>query len=553
MRRLGRFGFLLVLFFVGLLFIVFRPILFQEQPDFTLRLLHTNDHHAHLEPIKVEERELGGIARRKTLIEQLRSHSATKGEPVLLLSAGDIFQGTLYFNQYLGKADLDFYNALQYDVVTIGHHEFDKGQQVLADFIAGATFPIISANIQTTDTSPLAGKIKPWVILTRNQQKIGIFGLTTEQTAIASNPGAGVTFTDAIAAAKKAVQELTAQGVNKIIALTHIGFTHDLELARQVAGIDVIVGGHSHTPVGNIKEAISATGVRGAIAPYPVVEKSPDRSPVLIVTDWRWGKYLGDLHVGFNQTGQLVSWKGSPHRIDSSIAPDATFQTKLNQYAIPVKALQQKIIGKSTVMIDGERANIRTTETNLGNLIADAILEKTRPNKTQLAIINSGGIRGSIPVGDITAGRVLEVLPFFNTIACLDLTGNQVKQALENGVSRVGVEEGKGQFSHVSGLRFVWNPDAPVGSRIVDIQVRDTDSSYKPIASNATYRVAINNFMMKGGDGYSILTQGKNKIDTGIDQADALIDYITAKSPINPQIEGRIIRGKQPFILMPYR
>ena len=529
MRGWRRYRFLLILFLVGLLFILIRSRLFQVQPNFTLRLLHTNDHHAHLEPVKVGERELGGIARRQTLVNQLRSQNAVNNEPLLLLSAGDIFQGTLYFNQYLGKADLDFYNALKYDAATIGNHEFDKGQQALANFIAGAKFPILSANIATAKTSPLAGKIKPWTIVNLKQQKIGIFGLTTEETAILSSPGAGVTFTDAIASAKKAVQELTAQGVNKIIALTHLGFTHDLELARQVSGIDIIVGGHSHTPVGNIKDAI---------APYPVVEKTPDNTPVLIVTDWEWGKYLGDLQVTFNQGGTLVSWQGSPHPIESSITPDATFQTKLNQYAAPIKALQQKVIGKLMVMLDGERTHIRTMETNLGNLIADAILEKTRPDNTQIAIINGGGIRGSIPAGNVTVGRVLEVLPFGNTIARLDLTGTQVKQALENGVSKV--EEGAGQFPQVSGLRFVWNPDSPVGSRIVDIQVRDKKGFYKPIDANATYRVVTNNFMMTGGDGYSVFTQGKNQIDTGFLQADVVIDYIVAKSPINPQIEGRI-------------
>jgi 5'-nucleotidase len=528
-------GWFLVLFFTGLLFTLIRPAFVQEAPNFTLRLLHTNDHHAHLEPVKVGEVELGGITRRQTLVNQLRTESKAIGEPSLLLSAGDIFQGTLYFNQYLGKADLDFYNALGYSVATIGNHEFDKGQQPLADFIAGAKFPIVSANIETTATSPLAGKIKPWVVLSVNEQKIGIFGLTTQETAILSNPGAGVTFTDAIASAKKAVQDLTAQGVNKIIALTHIGFTQDLELARQVAGIDVIIGGHSHTPVGNIL---------GTTAPYPVVEQTPDKNPVLIVTDWEWGKYLGDLHVVFNPAGELVSWAGAPHPVEASITPDAGFQTKLDQYAAPVKALRQKVIGKSTVMLDGERANVRTAETNFGNLIADAILEKTCPDNTQLAIINGGGIRASIPAGDVTVGRVLEVLPFGNTISRLDLTGAQVKQALENGVSKV--EEGGGRFPQVGGLRFVWNPGAAVGDRIIDLQVRDKDGSYKPIDPNATYRVVTNSFMVTGGDGYSVFTQGKNKIDTGLLQADAVIDYIVAKSPITLQVEGRIVKGTQP-------
>ncbi|MBC6420862.1 MAG: hypothetical protein GDA38_04375 [Hormoscilla sp. SP12CHS1] len=181
---------------------------------------------------------------------------------------------------------------MAYNAATIGNHEFDRGPQVLADFIAGAEFPTVSANIEVDESSPLAGKIKPWVILKLKGEKIGIFGLTTEETSILSNPGAGVRFTNHIQATKQAVRELTSQGVNKIIALTHIGFPRDLELASQVDGIDVVVGGYCHTPLGNIS---------GATHPYPVVAKTPDGSPVLIVTDWEWqvfGRFTFDLRSG---------------------------------------------------------------------------------------------------------------------------------------------------------------------------------------------------------------------------------------------------------------
>jgi len=323
---------------------------------------------------------LGGIAQRQTLVNQLRRESASADEPLLLLSAGDIFQGTLYFNQYLGQADLDFYNAMQYNAATIGNHEFDRGQQVLADFIAGAEFPMVSANIEVDESSPLAGKIKPWVILKLKGEKVGIFGLTTEETSILSNPGAGVRFTNHIQAAKQAVRELTSQGVNKIIALTHIGFPRDLELASQVDSIDVVVGGHSHTPLGNIS---------GATHPYPVVAKTPDGSPVLIVTDWEWGKYLGDLHLTFDcaartlreRAGKLTDWAGKPHIVDATIPPDPAFQAKLVTYAEPLQELQQQVIGQTLVKLEGDRARIRTSETNLGNLVADANKSQNSPRR----------------------------------------------------------------------------------------------------------------------------------------------------------------------------
>ncbi|MBO1350222.1 MAG: 5'-nucleotidase C-terminal domain-containing protein [Hormoscilla sp. GUM202] len=510
--------------------VVVSQTMFSDR-QFTLRLLHTNDHHGHLEPVKMGALTLGGIAQRQTLVNQLRAESASADEPLLLLSAGDIFQGTLYFNQYLGQADLDFYNAMAYNAATIGNHEFDRGPQVLADFIAGAEFPTVSANIEVDESSPLAGKIKPWVILKLKGEKIGIFGLTTEETSILSNSGAGVRFTNHIQAAKQAVRELTSQGVNKIIALTHIGFPRDLELASQVDGIDVVVGGHSHTPLGNIS---------GATHPYPVVAKTPDGSPVLIVTDWEWGKYLGDLHLTFDRAGTLTDWAGKPHIVDATIPPDPAFQAKLVTYAEPLQTLQQQVIGQTSVLLEGDRARLRTSETNLGNLVADAILAKTRPDGCQIAILNSGGIRISIPPGPVTVGQVLKMLPFGNTIARLDLTGEQIKAALEHGVSQV--ELAMGSFPQVAGLQFVWNPHAPAGDRIVQIQVQQQDGTFAPLQTEATYRVVTNDFLLKGGDGYSIFTQGNNQQDTGYMLVDVVSDYIHERSPVGPERKNRIVR-----------
>ncbi|MEB3283056.1 MAG: 5'-nucleotidase C-terminal domain-containing protein [Lyngbya sp.] len=496
--------------------------------ELSLRILHTNDHHAHLEAVEVGDTILGGIAQRKTLIDSLRSEDKA---PTLLLDAGDIFQGTLYFNKYLGEADLPFYNELNYVAVAVGNHEFDKGQQVLADFIKQAQFPMVSANIEVASDSPLSGLIKPWIVKEVNGQKIGILGLTTEETALLSSPGEGVNFTDKVEAAKKAVSELQKQGVNKIIALTHLGFSHDKELARKVDGIDIIIGGHSHTPLGNMP---------GANEPYPVVEKTPNGDTVLLVTDWEWGKYLGDLQVNFDNKGRLINWEGSPHAVDNNIKADEAFVAQLDEFKKPLDNLRQQVIGKTAVKLDGDRANIRTKETNLGNLIADALLDKMRLDNGQIAIVNGGGIRASIPAGEVTVGHVLEVLPFGNTITRLDLTGAQIKQALEHGVSRV--EEGDGCFPHVSGIGFTWNNQAPAGSRIVSVQVRDEKGNEKPLDLNKTYRVVTNDFMMGGGDGYAIFEEGENQVDTGFLLADVVIDYIRNQSPLNRQAENRIVQ-----------
>ena len=502
-----------------------------QESRFSLRILHTNDHHAHLEPVKFGDRLLGGIARRRTLIEQIRAESKTNQEPLLLLDAGDIFQGTLYFNQYLGQADLDFYNALAYDASTIGNHEFDRGQQVLADFIAKAKFPIISANIDIAPESPLYGKVRPWHVLDIQGEKIGMFGLTTPDTAILASVGDGVKFTDPIAVARKSVLELKQQGINKIVALTHIGFDNDVLLAQKVSDIDIIIGGHSHTSVGNIPKANH---------PYPLVEKNGTKEPVLVVTDWEWGKYLGDLSVSFDRTGKLIAWAGKPHVLDASIKPNPEFADKLKAYAAPIEALRQKIIGKSLVALDGDRVKLRTSETALGNLIADAILAKTKVDRVQVVLINAGGIRNGFPLGDITMGHVLEALPFGNTITRVELTGKQLTEALESGVSMA--EQGEGRFPQVAGIRFVWDSKLPAGKRVTKVEVKDASGKFQLLNPKDVYRVATNNFLASGGDGYRSFAEGENLLETGYLLSDAIAEYITAMSPLQVKIENRIVR-----------
>ena len=502
-----------------------------QESRFSLRILHTNDHHAHLEPIKYGDLLLGGIARRRTLIDQIRAENKTNQEPLLLLDAGDIFQGTLYFNQYLGQADLDFYNALAYDAGTIGNHEFDRGQQVLADFIAKAKFPIISANLDIAPESPLYGKVRPWHVLDMKGEKIGVFGLTTPDTAILANVGDGVKFTDPIAAARTSVIALKQQGINKIVALTHIGFENDVTLARKVPDIDIIIGGHSHTSVGNIPSANH---------PYPLVEKNGTKEPVLVVTDWEWGKYLGDLSVSFDRAGKLIAWAGKPHAIEASIKPNQEFADKLKAYAAPIEALRQKIIGKSLVALDGDRVKLRTSETALGNLIADAILAKTKVDQVQVVLINAGGIRNGFPLGDITMGHVLEALPFGNTITRVELTGKQLTEALESGVSMA--ELGEGRFPQVAGIRLVWDSKLPAGKRVTKVEVKDASGKFQLLNSQDVYRVATNNFLASGGDGYRVFAEGKNLLETGYLLSDAIAEYITASSPLQVKIERRIVR-----------
>ncbi|MEO7908942.1 MAG: 5'-nucleotidase C-terminal domain-containing protein, partial [Roseiflexaceae bacterium] len=503
---------------------------------YKLRIIHTNDHHARIEPVTGGTPVApihGGVARRKTLIDAIRDQGGNQ----VLLDAGDVFQGTLWFTQYLGQADLEFYNAMGYEAMTIGNHEFDKGQQPLADYIKRANFPVLSANITADASTAIAGLFKPWIIKEIDGQKIGIFGLTTEETPVLSSPGAGVTFTNYIEAARKAVAELKAQGVNKIIALTHVGITFDRELAKQVDGIQVIIGGHSHTPMGpQIKPADTNR-------PYPEVIASPSGKPVIMATDWEWGRWLGDLTVGFDANGDITSVVAAqPTEVLPSIEENQGFADRITVLAAPLAALRTQVVGETSVPLNGARADARTKETNLGNLIADAMLEKTRAAGAQVALMNGGSIRTSIDAGQITLGELLEVQPFGNTITLVTITGDQLRVALENGVSQL--ETVAGRFAQVAGIRYSFDASKPVGSRVTGVTIAD-GSSYTPIKADTTYRVVTNNFMLTGGDGYSVLQAGTNKIDTGLIDVDVTAEYVRAHSPISPAVEGRILVGAQ--------
>ncbi len=513
--------------------------------DYELTILHTNDVHARIDQFDsggnacdedelAENSCLGGVARRKTVVDQVRS----EGSNVVLLDAGDQFQGTLFYNQYKGGAAQEMMNALGYDAMAVGNHEFDDGPGTLGSFIRGANFPVLSANIDASDEPELAGLIEPYTILEVGGEKIGVVGYTTEDTAILSSPGKNVKFTDIETAVQNAVDELTAQGVNKIVAVSHGGFGKDREVAAQVTGLDVIVAGHTNTYLSNIDE--------DAEGPYPVVINAPDGNSVLLVSDFTWGKYLGRLNVSFDGNGVVTNYSGEPILLDSSVAQDADIQARVEALAAPLNELKAKVVGSAAVDLDGERSNCRFGECTMGNLITDAMLWQTQSEGTQIAIENGGGIRASIEAGDVTVGDVLTVLPFGNLISTFELTGAEVVQALENGVSRAEnpENEGTGRFPQVAGLRYSWNPNQPVGSRIVSVEVLNADGSYGPIDPNDTYKIASNDFMRNGGDGYEVFVDARNAYDFGAALDEAVQAYIAANSPVSPQLEGRISQAE---------
>ena len=524
------------------------PVSAQDDAGFTLTVLHTNDTHSHIEQFdgfsgSCSEEEaaagecFGGIARRATMLAELRA-SATNP---ILVDAGDQFQGSLYYTQYRGQEAADYMPMLGYQAMAVGNHEFDDGPANLAKFIDAVGLPVLSANIDASADPDLAGKIAASTVLDVDGEQVGIIGLTTDTTPTSSSPGDTVSFGEYVASLEPVIADLEAQGINKIILLSHIGYADDQTLAAAIDGIDVIVGGHSHTLLSNTDEDASG--------PYPTVVNAPGGNPVLIVQDGAYGKYLGNLEVTFDADGVASSWQGDPILLDASVAEDADVLTMVAKLAQPLEELRSTVVGQSTGILDGSRESCRFGECTMGNIVTDAMLWATQNDGTQIAIENGGGLRASIEAGDVTMGNVLEVLPFGNTMATFGLKGSDLLLALESGVGRAENpdNEGTGRFPQVAGLRFSWDGSKPAGERIVSAEVRGADGEYSPVDPEAVYQLVTNDFNRRGGDDYAVFNDSAiNPYDFGSPLDQALADYITAHSPVDVQLEGRITRVDSP-------
>jgi 5'-nucleotidase/UDP-sugar diphosphatase len=520
---------LLALLIVAVLVIGLVPsVTAQDEETFALTIMHTNDTHANHDPLSSGN---GGTAREMTVVNQIRGEVDNS----LLLDAGDRFTGTLYHQQYHGQDNAQVMDLLGYDAMTLGNHEFDNGDTILAQFIDRLDFPVVNTNIDFSQSTDLAGKVQPYVIVDVAGQQIGITGLIVPETPIMSSPGPELVFnSDLVGSAQAAIDEMTAQGVNKIILLTHIGINADREIIPQLSGVDIVIGGHSHTLISNM--------YTGAEDVYPIEFTSTSGEPVVYVTAKSYNEFLGRLDVTFDANGVLTDWGGDVILLSQYITPDPAMVTLLTSLSEPIQTLRDTVIGEAGVFLVGDRSVCRVAECNLGNLITDAMRADTH---VQIAIENGGGIRADIEQGPVTLGQVLTVLPFGNLVSTFELKGSDVWAALENGVSQV--EDGAGRFPQVSGLRFTWDGSKDPGSRIVSVDVLNADTGeYEPLDLEATYTVAANDFMRRGGDGYSMFADDAiNPYDFGSPLDVVMAQYIADHSPVMPEVEGRITRVDQ--------
>ncbi|WP_238365894.1 bifunctional metallophosphatase/5'-nucleotidase [Mesobacterium pallidum] len=495
--------------------------------DYSLTILHTNDFHARFEPISkydsgcsAEDNTagecFGGSARLVTAIEEARARSNNS----VLFDGGDQFQGTLFYTFYKGKLAAEMMNKMGYDAMTVGNHEFDDGPEVLRGFMDAVNFPVLMSNADVSGEELLAGVLEKSTIIERGGEKLGLIGLTPHDTDELASPGPNIIFTDPVDAVQAEVDKLTAEGVNKIIVLSHSGYNVDKRVAAETTGVDVIVGGHSNTYLSNTAD--------NAEGPYPTMVGS-----TAIVSAYAYGKFLGELNVTFDDEGNVTEAMGEPIIMDAAVTEDESTVARIAEAAAPLEEIRNKVVAYTDVEIGGDRSVCRAMECTMGNLIADAMLERVKDQGIEIAIANSGGIRASIDAGDVTMGEVLTVLPFQNTLSTFQVSGATMLEALENGASQM--EDGAGRFPQVAGMTFTVDVTAEPGSRISEVMVGGA-----PIEADKMYGVVSNNYVRNGGDGYAMFRDAENAYDFGPDLADVTAEYLAANAPYQPYTDGRI-------------
>ncbi|SPF75528.1 Trifunctional nucleotide phosphoesterase protein YfkN [Aliiroseovarius pelagivivens] len=497
--------------------------------DYSLTVLHTNDFHARFEPISkydsgcsaednTEGKCFGGSARLQTAIEEARSRTNN----AILVDGGDQFQGTLFYTYYKGKLAAEMMNQMGYDAMTVGNHEFDDGPEVLRGFMDAVNFPVLMSNADVSGEPLLAGKLAKSTVIERGGEKLGLIGLTPQDTDELASPGDNIVFTDPVDAVQGEVDKLTEMGVNKIIVLSHSGYGVDQKVAAGTTGVDIIVGGHTNTLLSNSNER--------AEGPYPTMVGS-----TAIVSAYAYGKFLGELNVTFDDDGNITEAKGEPLIMDGGVHEHEATKARIAEAAAPLEEIRQRVVANTAEAIDGERGSCRAMECAMGNIIADAMLDRVKDQGIEIAIQNGGGIRASIDAGDVTMGEVLTVLPFQNTLSTFQVTGETIIAALENGVSQH--EEGAGRFPQVAGMTYAFDVSKPAGERVSDVMVGGA-----PIDPAKMYGVVSNNYVRNGGDGYKMFRDAQNAYDYGPDLADVTAEYMAKMGPVKPMLDGRIMQ-----------
>lgn len=533
--------------------------------DFTATVLHTNDVHGRFEQItpggtRCTDKAagagecVGGIARQKTLVQQ----TIDSGANVLFLNTGDYYQGSIWFYILGPPIVVDAVNYLDHDAMTLGNHEFDRGADGLEPFLKGAKVPVLGCNVDMSEEPKLKDlKLKPSLVVEKGGQKIGLIGYVTPNTTFLAKPGK-VRFTDEVECIQREARKLREEGVQIIIAMGHSGVPRDVEICERVPEVSLVVGGHTHTLLYSgptVDGKVSGDRPQG---PYPTVVPRPEHAPCLVVQDFYMGKYMGNISVTWNDRGDAVNWEGQPTLLDKTIPEDKAGLELLEKYRGRVTTERKKTVGHTKVLLDGTKPNCRFGECNMGSLVADAFLKKMASEPSEkgswssvaAAIANAGGIRASIDEqstgGVVTVEDVVNVIPFSNTLIVLNVTGSQLRSLFEFSVYRNDINKTvfPGEFLVVAGMRVVYDVYRNPGNRVVDLQILCTKCripKFEPVLDSQVYRIVTVSYIFTGGDNFDFsFVKPADQYNTALDDADTVIEYINATSPIIQGQDGRI-------------
>ncbi|RKD22369.1 5'-nucleotidase [Caminicella sporogenes DSM 14501] len=484
----------------------------ESNDSINLTIVHTNDTHA-----RVEEGKYAGMgfAKIAAKINELRKNNKN----VLVLDAGDTFHGQTIATISKGESIVKIMNTIGYDAMVVGNHDFNYGQKRLLELAEKAKFPLLAANVEREDGTKL---LKPYIIKKIGGLNVGIFGLATPETVYKTHPKnvKGLVFKDPVTVAKQVVAELKDK-TDIIIALTHLGMDESskdtsIKVAKEVDGIDIIVDGHSHTM---LPEGMKVNGT-------------------LIVQTGEYDKNLGIVNLTYKD-GKITSMSAKLFTKEeaANLPKDEKVVKVINEVKSENEKITSVVVGNTDIKLDGERAHVRTRETNLGNLIATAMLKATNAD---VALTNGGGIRASIEPGEITQGEIITVLPFGNYVVVKEVKGSDLVSAIEHGIS--SYPEPKGAFPHVAGMTFKFDPAKKPGNRLIEVKVAG-----QPIDLNKTYKLATNDFLAAGGDDYKMFADDKILGEyPALDEI--LVAHIQKYGVSDAKVDGRIAVAKKDVV-----
>ena len=488
--------FLLVILITS--FIIPASVSAASEDEVKLTVIHVNDAH--------------GRTAAEPYISQMAADLKSRGENVLVLDAGDRLHGQTAVNLSKGESAVEIMNAVGYDAMITGNHDYNFGVDRLKELSGMMNFPLLAANVIDSNGQLL---FKPYEIFKMDKITAGVFGIATPETLTKSDPRivGGLIFTDPAETAAETVSVLKAEGCDIIIALVHLGDEeptapeHKSDALADIKGIDVIIDGHNHT----------------------LYENGRNIGNTLITQTDGHSQHIGIIEI--TVSGSAVSKTASVINIQETTLPaDEAVTAVIEKWEKSVEDIISVVVGNTPVHLEGARELVRTEETNLANLLTDSMRHATGAD---FAFLTGGNIRASIEAGNITMGDVLNVLPFSNLLVTVELNGADIIKILEHGISKYPEETG--QHIQVAGIMFKFDPDSQEGQRVVNVFMADGSI----FDENKKYTVSTIDFLAAGGDGYEMLMNGLNLTYYGGD-AEAFVDYLTTNPVIFSEPEGRV-------------